>query len=85
VLFDHPPYSPISRRATTASLLLPIWRTGWDHRVSTLMRSCWKMSEGGWSQRRQTSLTIVYTNLFLNTRSVQVIIMLLWIITPPLY
>jgi hypothetical protein len=24
VLFDHPPYSPISRRATTASLLLPI-------------------------------------------------------------
>jgi hypothetical protein len=40
----------------TASCL-PTWRTGWDPRASTVMRSWWKMSKRGWVHRRQTSLS----------------------------
>jgi hypothetical protein len=45
----------ISPRATTTRL--PIWKTSWDYRASTIKRSWWKVSKHGWGNRRRTSLT----------------------------
>jgi hypothetical protein len=64
-LFGHPFYSPdfVSCDCTTC---LPAWRTGCDHRPSTIM-SRWKLWKRGWAHRRQTSLTHAYKNLFPET------------------
>jgi hypothetical protein len=42
-LSNHPPYSPDLTPVITTCL--PTWRSGWDHRTSTAMRSWWKVSK----------------------------------------
>jgi hypothetical protein len=69
-LFDHPPYSPDT--ATTTSL--PIWRTGWDHSTSAVIRSWWKVWKCGWAHKQQTSLTQAYGNLFPDTTGASVVV-----------
>jgi hypothetical protein len=54
----------ISLHATATCLLVPTWRTEWDHSASTIMRSWWKVLKRDWAYRRQTSLTHAYKNLF---------------------
>jgi hypothetical protein len=53
------------REATT-------WRTGWDKRASTIMKSSWTVSKRGWAHRRQASLRQVHKNLFLDVTSASV-------------
>jgi hypothetical protein len=66
----------ISLRATTTCLLVPTWRTGCDHRASTIM-SWWNVSKLGWALGRQTSLTLAHKNLFPDTSaSISVVTML---------
>jgi hypothetical protein len=63
-LFDHPVYS--LNLATSNHHCLPTWRTNWDRRASTVMKSWWNASKCGWAQRRRTTLTQAYKSLFLN-------------------
>jgi hypothetical protein len=42
----------VSLQATTTSLLIPTWRTGWHHSTINNKRSWWNVSKCGWTQRR---------------------------------
>jgi hypothetical protein len=51
-------------QVTTTCLLVPTWRSGWDHSASAMMKSWWKMSKCGQTCRWQTFLTKAYKSLF---------------------
>jgi hypothetical protein len=61
-LFDSSLTALLSLQRTAACL--STWRTGWDHRALTTMRSSWKVSKHGWDHRQQASLTQETKNLF---------------------
>jgi hypothetical protein len=69
-LFDRRPYSP--DLAPSDYHLFICLRTGWDHSVSKIMRSWWKVSKRHSAHRRKISLTEAYKNLFPETASASI-------------
>jgi hypothetical protein len=46
----------------TTAACLPTWRTGWDHSISTIMRSWRKVSKHSWAHRWHAFLTQAWSS-----------------------